>query len=46
MVGDLESVYLGGAWRLVALHLERIYGGFDDDLDALLHWLMTWRLGA
>ena len=46
LLGDLESGYLGGAWRLVALHLERICGGFDDDLDAWLHLLMTWRLGA
>ena len=23
LVGHLESVHLGGAWRLVALHLER-----------------------
>ena len=36
LVGDLESVYLGGALRFVVLHLERTYGGFFDDLDALI----------
>ena len=35
---------LGGLWRYT--WRERICGGFDGDVDALLYWLMTWRLGA